>query len=383
MLSGTEFASFMDGVEDEMQKEGLGTEFRDLIIASLILMDDVILIADTAQMLQTMLNIMEKFGRDWHLKYNIVKTKVMVVGHRNKQEQWIFNNKVVEECTEYVYLGEVITSDLALTRHIKRMTQKAYSTYNILHTISKDNIIGQIQMEVLIQLYKTCIRTSILYNAEVWTPSGAELCKMEGIQIGILRKIMKAPASTPKLALNLELGIWPLRQQIYYMQLMYLWKLSRSQTITRNLLEGQQQLNATGTWTHHIRQVMTELDIDRQLMTNLSGITKTKWKKIITEAIEKLLQKEYSEEVSRRSKLTKIAYMVHQKKPPQYITKLPRDLAAALFRVRTRTTNVADNHGKTAPVCRYCEEGVESDSHIYNKCTKFTQLRNDPDNRYR
>ena len=250
VLSGTEFASFIDDIEVELQKENLGVKFIDIMVASLILMDDITLIASSPSMLQRMLDILTAFGRKWHLKFSIVKTRIMIVGTMPSTMVWKLSGNVIQITDQYVCLGEVITNDLNLDSHIYRMKQKAFSIYETITAVAQIEILANIQLTTLLQLYRRCLLPAVLYNAATWIPSKDHYNQMEKLQITLLRKIIKAPTSAPIIALYIELGIWPLEYQIDKIQLMYLWKVANSKTIATNILNNNKEID--GLWNKHI-----------------------------------------------------------------------------------------------------------------------------------
>jgi hypothetical protein len=74
------FAALIDELEVDLQDAGLGTEYGSLKIASLLLMDDIVLVADTPEKLQKMLDITYHFACKWHLDFNKTKCRVLICG---------------------------------------------------------------------------------------------------------------------------------------------------------------------------------------------------------------------------------------------------------------------------------------------------------------
>ncbi len=50
---------------------------EDLIIALLLYADDIAIMAESEEDLQTLLNILEKWCKQWHMTVNIKKTKIV------------------------------------------------------------------------------------------------------------------------------------------------------------------------------------------------------------------------------------------------------------------------------------------------------------------
>ena len=57
----------------------MGVEYGNDSIASLLLMDDIVLVADSRERLQEMLNALDACATKWHLTFSQEKSKVMII----------------------------------------------------------------------------------------------------------------------------------------------------------------------------------------------------------------------------------------------------------------------------------------------------------------
>ena len=92
----------------EVKALGLGLDCSGRKVVILLYADDVVLLADSQEELQKMLDAVAGFFKRWRLEVNLSKTKVMAFGVRavgSMQTRW--NGEVVEEVSEYKYLGLV------------------------------------------------------------------------------------------------------------------------------------------------------------------------------------------------------------------------------------------------------------------------------------
>ena len=85
-------------------------------------------------------------------------------------------------------------------------------------------------MITIIKLYKSTIIPSFLYGCEIRIPTENDKQNLLNIQLSIIRKILKAPNSTPEISLYGEIGEPPLDFIIDKKQIMYLRKLLTSKT---------------------------------------------------------------------------------------------------------------------------------------------------------
>ena len=150
----------------------------------------------------------------FHVPDNEGKTKChkMHVGkEKNKCPELKVHGTPMESVTEDTYLGDIISCDGKNTKNIDKRLSKGMGIVtqimNLLEVIS----FGQFYIEIALLLRESLFINGILYNAEVWYGvTKTEIQKLEELDRLLLRRILKAPISTPKEALYLELGIIPL-----------------------------------------------------------------------------------------------------------------------------------------------------------------------------
>jgi len=77
------------------------------LLCSLAYADDLVLLADSAEHLQTMVDKVSEWCRQWRLQLNIKKTKVMVFGQSSGGERVAIRSggTTLEQVPEYKYLG--------------------------------------------------------------------------------------------------------------------------------------------------------------------------------------------------------------------------------------------------------------------------------------
>ena len=82
---------------------------------------------------------------------------------------------------------------------------------------------GKYHFEAGVLLRNSLLVSSMLFNSEAWyNVSKSELDLLETVDVMLLRGILKAPKSTPKEMLFLELGVVPFRELIRQRRLGFL-----------------------------------------------------------------------------------------------------------------------------------------------------------------
>jgi hypothetical protein len=130
--------------------------------------------------------------------------------------QWRTNHG--RKCEEK-YLGDVIAIDGRNLKNIKARIAKGTGIVRKILTILDGIPFGKHYFEVGKIPRNSLLVSSVLFNAEAWY-SSCEL--LENVDLSFLRKVLKAPRSTPKEMLFLKLGVIPLRDIIRERRLGYL-----------------------------------------------------------------------------------------------------------------------------------------------------------------
>ena len=99
--------------------------------------------------------------------------------------------------------------------------QRPYLSISIFHI--RWNSIRSVLFQVAVLLRNSLLVSSMLNNTEAWyNITRAELELLETIDVHFLRSILKAPKSTPREMLFLELGCIPFRHLIMKRRILFL-----------------------------------------------------------------------------------------------------------------------------------------------------------------
>ena len=369
----------MDTTEEDLQSEQLGVMFEDILVCCLLLMDDAILIAPSPLILQKMLNVVDRVALRWHLTFNQKKSKVMLVNAppSPNHHQWSLGDIILDECSSYTYLGEIITSLLKLQDHIQHVKQRSFWISNTIFSIASDQTLGMLKMTTLLHLYIACWLPAVLYNCETWTMSKSEAVNLEHIQLTLLRRILKVPSSTPKAAIYGDLGIQPLKHQIHRRQLVFFHKLLCSSHLVNLALINQFNHPYQDSWlSKEIKPLLHQYKLPSST-DQICSYSKNKWKRLVKNAIQRKFETWFREEAARSSKMLRATRFKPKPNRESYVQQLTRNQVAAIFRLRYAMSTADANFTTGSPVCRKCNQGVATDHHILTRCPAFQSLRDE------
>ena len=113
ILSPFLFNIFIDDLLNICLNLNIGALFNDLNTSIIVYADDILLISPINSHLQTLLDICSKYGQDWNLKFNSLKSNIISFGKSNFEKPAFYLNSLpLGEVENLKYLGTFFNSKL-------------------------------------------------------------------------------------------------------------------------------------------------------------------------------------------------------------------------------------------------------------------------------
>ena len=130
--------------------------------------DDKVLLAESEQQLQQILDSVNTAGKEFGMKMNPKKTKMMLINRDDNKSMMniTIDGTPVEQVNKFVYLGQLITDDGKCDSEIFRRIEIAQGTFMKMARVLTS---GQIALTTLKRLLKCYVWTTLLYGSETWT----------------------------------------------------------------------------------------------------------------------------------------------------------------------------------------------------------------------
>ncbi len=186
-ISPSEFTVYLERIMDIIQQQNSGILISGEQINNLRFADDIDLLEEELDTLQSNAESLKEMAELSGLKINISKTKTMVFGRPNIEKNLIINNTEVENVEEFTYLGSVITWDNDCSVEINRRIDKARSAMASLKDIWKNK---QINLQTKLKLLRTCVFSVLLYASETWTLKRADKDRLKAFEMKCYRWIL-------------------------------------------------------------------------------------------------------------------------------------------------------------------------------------------------
>lgn len=179
-----------------------GVRIAGVTINVLLYADDIILLANSSEEMQVMINSLEEYCSMWDLIINLQKSKIMIFGggRRAAREKWYLGDQEIEIVSEYKYLGMILTPKLSMQKHLnERLKVAKYSINSMWSNVIKNE---DISISTKYKVFEACSRSVLCYGAQVW--GFREFDTVEKGLTHFLKRLVGLPDNTPNYMLLLE-----------------------------------------------------------------------------------------------------------------------------------------------------------------------------------
>ena len=286
-LSPTLFNYFINALAKDLKSSGYGAMIEGLDVGSLLYADDVVLVAESAEALQGLIDVVDRFCRRWHMDINLSKSEVMVVGKRPPPcfacthapapapepvpvplpahapepvpvparacslcSPWVCRGATLKVVSEYKYLGIWFTSDLLWTVHINKTVSKARKTTAGLGGVFSN---GRIPARAKSLVWLSTARPQMEHGGEVWKANTDQAARLESVQVQAACKIFKLNSKTKTHAARALLRVPSLEARRRVSRLKYFVKVKSMERgrLVRELLRLEQGPAVLGQGLNH------------------------------------------------------------------------------------------------------------------------------------
>ena len=171
----------------------------------------------------------------------------------------------MEEKDSERYLGDVISKDGKNIKNIQARVSKGTGIVRNILTMLDGIPFGKYHFEAGVILRNSLLASSMLFNSEVWyNVTNSELELLETVDVMLLRGILKAPQSTPKEMLFLELGLVPFREMIRRRRLGFLYYILNEDkdSMIFKFFESQRKNRSSKDWVSTVLKDMKKLNLN-------------------------------------------------------------------------------------------------------------------------
>ena len=214
-----------------------GQEYSNLRYA-----DDTVLIAESKEELQKLMDEIKSRSLVKGLKMNVKKTKTMVIRRNVNEECKVEINvdgKILEQVKQYIYLGHIITEDGKCDVEIRRRLEIARSNFMNMKSLLTARKLHLNTRKKLIRCY---ILSTLLYASETWSINQSMWDKIEAFEMWLWRKCLKISYTEHKTNKDVLEAVGEsrmLKKEIINRKLQYFGHIIRKNGIQKKLLDAE------------------------------------------------------------------------------------------------------------------------------------------------
>ena len=377
-LSPSLFNGYIKSLLCTLDRVDIGVKLPNCTINNLAHADDIVILAESEDDLQKLLDITSRWCADWRVLINTNKTKI--VHFSNKQNTRVtkvftMSNAIIEVVNNYKYLGVMLSSKLNNELLIDQLAGSASRALGFVISKTKHNM--DLGYDSYSKLFESCVTPILDYGCGGWF-TGNDCTKLDNVQNRAIRFFCGLPRNTSLAVLNREMGWVPgvVRRDIEVIRLYNQIIKMDTDRITYKVFDYDINL-PKGCWSSNLRSIVRSIcEMDNLQSHSKINITRCK-QKLLADYQERL-----HEQISRQPKLRTYCKIAENVKVANHLnsnlSKLKRSLISRL-RCGNLALNIETGRFKSIPVseriCNLCKSDCETEIHFLFECSKTNKIR--------
>ena len=169
-----------------MENTSDGVKVGGMLVQAVRFADDQAMVSSTNAGLQRMMDVLNATSKEYGMKINIKKTKVMRISRTERAKAKILiDGNSLEQVMEYCYLGSTVTSDGKCHKDIRKRIAMGKSAFNKRSELLR----GKLSLQLKKRMVKSLIWSVTLYASETWTLRKEDIKRLEAFEMWIWRRI--------------------------------------------------------------------------------------------------------------------------------------------------------------------------------------------------
>ena len=298
-LSPLLFILFLNELTEELQVNVDLSTFDNSIIEEfqkfvLLFADDTLLLANTADELQSLLNKLYVYCKKWNFTVNVNKTKVMLFKSSTRPENFevSYDGTALEIVRNFIYLGTNISCNGKFFQAQKHLAEQAFKALYSLSNVFNDNVLC---VQDKLKLFDSLVLPILMYGSEIWGFYKSN--DIEKVHIRFLKQLLGVRKQTSNIAVYGELGRFLLYVTKNVRILKYWFKILNSpdSLLYKVYLQQVEFLNVDANfncWATSVRNLLNELGFT--YLWDLQCVSKLQLNMVIQTVYDQFCQNWYS-----------------------------------------------------------------------------------------
>ena len=183
------FALYTEMIMRNIEGKG-GFRVGGTVINNLRYADDTVIIAETEEELQQLIDIVVRESENKGLYLNGSKSFTMVFSKSTVIPTCniTIHGTSLEQVNSFIYLGSMFTSDGRCVQDVRRRIGIAKSAFTSLEKVLKSR---DIKLQLRIRVLKCYVWSTLLYGSETWTLTSDLMKQLEATEMWFLRRMLR------------------------------------------------------------------------------------------------------------------------------------------------------------------------------------------------
>ena len=298
-------------------------------------------------------------------------TKMHIGSKCNDCSQLFVHEEEMAEAHEVKYLGDIIHENGRPKATILKRVNQGYAIVGQIFALLKDLPIGNLRVQIGLELRQAWLINGVLFNSEVWhSVADSDIAHFVEIDKYLLRGLVQSHAKVPIEHLYLETAAIPIPFIISARRLIYLQTiLQRSDhEITKNIYKHQKTDPSPGDWCHLVNNDFNVIG-EHMSETQIEAMCPSEFKKYIKSKVRNAAFQHLNEIKSGHSKVRENIYS-NLEKPQEYLTSelFSNQQCSLIFALKSKTLRgVKSNFKSMNPdnyLCPLCERYPDTQQHL-------------------
>jgi len=380
-LSPTLFGIFINDIVKEVNDLNQGVNIGNRKISILLYADDIVLLSDTENGLQAMLNVVHNWGKKFMIKFNEKKSNIV---HYRKphvartSKQFLLGDCVLSIVKQYKYLGIILNEFVDFNVTADTLSGAANRALGAI--ISKYKQINGLGYYTYTKLYNSGVCPILDYCSEIW--GFKEFKQIEAIQHKAIRIFLGVHRYTPLPAVDGDMG-WSACATRRKVAMFRFWNRlmdMEDDRLPKTVFNWDVNLTGIKSWSKDMESLFSKLDLsDKFLNRQLISINS------VWALLHEHFCKNWKEKVNNMPKLrTYTKFKNVYEIEPYVLSFMSRQRRSYLAQLRTGILPLQLEVGRwtNKPVeerlCLICNNGyVEDEVHFLFCCNSYDCERQD------
>ncbi|XP_063877492.1 uncharacterized protein LOC135109778 [Scylla paramamosain] len=378
-----------------MRRMNVGVSVGNDKVCVLLYADDVVVMSESADELQSLLDVVDGYGKDFGVRFSSEKSKVMIVNRSEDESNvvWRLGENELRQVQEYKYLGMWMSPSGCA----KAKNEKISMLNQWVGRLGSAARMRASKYDVLREVWKSVAVPCIMYGMDVIAWNESEIDKLEVGQNKVARMALSAPRCTAVEALRGDMGWSTFRERLTKATLRYKIRLERMDDA--RIARKVYLWNESGSkWRKRCMRMTDRNGLQVVWAIRMAGRNQNerewvvtrggrvgaewdvrKWKNEIDKEVKCVGLNEWKNEMERKKTLE----WYKEKEAPRYERWYDGSLGGdLLFRARAQCMDVNARSYRwsesRSKVCQMCDMGEdETVEHVVLECVQYARDRNE------